>query len=62
MMLLDWEFWRFALGCLLAMFVLCVLPLAVCLGAVGQGVKMLLPWVRDAYRYVTGPDRDDQAG
>ncbi len=47
-MLLDPNFWKFVGWCFLAVFGLCVIPLALCMGAVSQGVKMFVRWVRDA--------------
>ena len=59
-MLLDWRFWRFALICVLAVFVVVGLPAFLGWVWLSQGLKMLLPWVRDTYRYVTGKDEEDE--
>ena len=48
-MLLDPNFWKFAGWCLLAVFGLIVLPLALCMGAASQGIEMLVRWVKDAW-------------
>ena len=48
-MLLDLDFWKFAGWCLLAVFGLIVIPLALGWTFLSQGLKMLIRFVKDAW-------------